>query len=235
MYFRNLVACSAAVLLIGCAGAPRLGGNPDLTVSNIASLPPPDSADQISNNRPYLVGPFDKLAVDVYGVAELTREVQADASGRIALPLVGAIDAAGKTPQAIAAEIATRLRIYVRQPQVTVNLRETVSQVIAIDGEVKEPGLYPVIGQMTLIRAIATAKGTGEFARLDDVVIFRTVGGKKMAALYNLQAIREGRYADPQVYANDVVVVGEAGTRRLFRQVLQTAPALLTPLFYILR
>ncbi|WP_196782026.1 hypothetical protein, partial [Salmonella enterica] len=73
---------------------------------------------------------------------------------------------------------------------------------------------------MTLMRAVATAKGTTEFAKLDDVVIFRTVNGQKMAALYNLKAIRQGAYDDPEVFANDVVVVGDSPARRLFKDIL---------------
>ena len=74
----------------------------------------------------------------------------------------------------------------------TVNLKETVSQVITVDGQVTEPGLYPVVGRMTLMRAVATAKGLSEFAKLNDVVVFRTVKGQKLAALYDLHAIRRG-------------------------------------------
>jgi polysaccharide biosynthesis/export protein len=84
------------------------------------------------------------------------------------------------------------------------------------------------------MRAVAVAKGTAEFAKLDDVVIFRTVNGQKMAALYNLKAIRRGVYNDPEVFANDVVVVGDSQARRLFKDALQIAPTLLTPLVYIL-
>ena len=115
------------------------------------------------------------------------------------------------------------------------NLKETVSQVITVDGQVKEPGLYPVIGRMTLMRAIATAKGADEFAKLNDVVVFRTVSGQKMAALYNLKAIRRGFYDDPEVYANDVVVVGDSQARRLFKDALQIVPLLTTPLILLLR
>jgi polysaccharide biosynthesis/export protein len=87
---------------------------------------------------------------------------------------------------------------------------------------------------MTLMRAVATAKGTDEFAKLSDVVIFRTVQGQKMAGLYNLKAIRRGAYDDPEVFANDVVVVGESQARRLFKDGLQVLPAIVTPLIYIL-
>ena len=202
-----------------------------------SELPAPDRADLLSESRPYLIGPFDKLMIDVFGIEELSKkEVQTDASGRISFPLAGVIEAAGRTPAEIEDEIETRLRSrYVRDPQVTVNLQETVSQVITVDGQVKKPGLYPVIGKMTLMRAVATAEGTAEFAKLDDVVIFRTVNGQQLAALYNLKAIRRGNYSDPEVFANDVVVVGDSQARRLFRDALQLLPVLTTPLVIALQ
>src|SRR5690606_9201124 len=129
--------------------------------------------------------------IDVFGVEDLQREVQIDASGRLSFPLIGVIEVSGRTPAELAAEIERRLSgRFVRNPQVTVNLTETVSQVVTVEGQVEEPGLYPVIGNMTLVRAVATAGGVAEFASLDDVVVFRTVGGRRYAALYNLKAIR---------------------------------------------
>jgi polysaccharide export outer membrane protein len=175
--------------------------------------------------------------IDVFGIEELSKkEVQTDASGRISFPLAGIIEAAGRTPAEVEEEIEARLRSrYVRDPQVTVNLKETVSQVITVDGQVKRPGLYPVIGKMTLMRAVATAEGTAEFAKLEDVVIFRTVKGQQLAALYDLKAIRRGNYGDPEVFANDVIVVGDSQARRLFRDALQVVPLLTTPLIIALQ
>jgi polysaccharide biosynthesis/export protein len=221
----------------GCAGKTALGGSPNVTVSQSGELPAPERSDLFEQNRPYLIGPFDKLVIDVFGIEELSRkEVQTDAGGRISFPLAGIIETAGKTPGELEAIIEERLRgEFVRDPQVTVNLKETVSQVITVDGQVKEPGLYPVVGRMTLMRAVATAKGTDEFAKLDDIVIFRTVQGQRMAALYNLKAIRRGQYNDPEVFANDVVVVGDSSARRLFKDVLQIAPLLSTPIIVLLQ
>lgn len=233
MTFKSLIAMTA-LCLTACASSPPVGGG-DLVVTKLQGLPPPDRIDLSANSRPYLIGPFDKLQIGVFGVEELSGLVQADASGRISVPLAGTIEAAGRTPGELADEIARRLRDgYVKNPQVTVNLAETVSQVVTVDGEVQKPGLYPVLGKMTLMRAIARAEGTTEFAAVDDVVIFRTVDNQRMAGVYNLGAIRRGRYADPEVYANDVVIVGESATRRLFKDVLQIAPAVVTPLVYIL-
>jgi polysaccharide export outer membrane protein len=223
--------------LAGCAGSGALGGGQNIKVMSDTALPPPTRADLFADSRPYLVGPFDKLTIDVFGIDELSqREVQTDASGRISFPLAGVVEAAGRTPGEIEEIIEERLRNrFVRDPQVTVNLKETVSQVITVDGQVKEPGLYPVVGRMTLMRAVATAKGTAEFAKLDDVVVFRTVDGQQLAALYNLKAIRRGNYDDPEVFANDVVIVGDSQARRLFKDALQIVPLLTTPLIIALQ
>jgi polysaccharide biosynthesis/export protein len=234
---RSVFGLTVALILCGCAGNKALGGDPNIQVLNTAELPVPDRSDLIGQDRPYLIGAFDKLVIDVFGIDELSKkEVQTDASGRISFPLAGVVGAAGKTPAEVETILEDRLRgAYVRDPQVTVNLKETVSQVITVDGEVKEPGLYPVVGRMTLMRAVATAKGVAEFAKLNDVVVFRTVKGQKLAALYDLRAIRRGAYQDPEVFANDVVVVGDSKARRLFKDVLQVIPAVVTPVIVGLR
>jgi len=221
-------------LLPACGGQTVLGGSPNVTVVTGPGLPEPTRVDLLGSNRPYLIGPFDKLKIDVFGIEDLSKDVQIDASGRLSFPLIGVVEAAGLTPGELSTELERRLQgRYVRDPQVTVNLEETVSQVITVDGQVSKPGLYPVIGRMTLMRAVATAGGTAEFAKLDDVVIFRNVNGEQLAGLYNLKAIRRGNYSDPEVFANDVIVVGDSQARRLFRDLIQASPLLTTPLIIL--
>jgi len=219
--------------LAGCAGHSVYATAPEIQRAD--TLPPPTNADLFEHQRPYLIGPLDKLDIKVFGVDDLSLKVQADASGRISMPLAGVIDASGKSPEEVATQIAKSLSArYIRNPQVSVNLEETVSQVVTVDGQVNAPGMYPVVGNMTLLKSIAAAKGTTEYARMQDVVVFRTVSGQKMAGIYNLKAIRQGNYADPSVYPGDVVVVDDSQARRFFRDALLAAPAVLTPLVYIL-
>ena len=212
-----------------------VAGERPIVVVNASELPPPRPSDALTHDRPYYIGPFDKLQIDVFGIEELSKlEVQTDASGRISFPLIGVVEASGKTPGDLSQIIASRLRgRFVRDPQVTVNLKDTVSQVVTLDGEVKEPGLYPVVGRMTLMRAVATAKGVTEFAKLNDVAVFRTVNGQDMAAVYNLKAIRHGTYPDPEVFANDVVIVGNSEVRRIFKDVLNASALISTPLIIL--
>jgi len=234
--FQGVGASVLALTLVSCADGPTLVGRPDLTIVSNGDLPPPATVDLISEPRSYLIGPLDRLSVDVYGVAELSRSVQVDASGRISLPLIGALEASGKTPSDLGTMIAERLRArYVRDPKVTVNLTETVSQVVTVDGAVRAPGLYNVSGRMTLMRAIARAEGTTEYARENYVVVFRRVDNKDLAALYDLRAIRQGIYKDPEIFANDIIQVSDSSARRLFRDVIAASPLLVTPLIAILQ
>ncbi|WP_188768606.1 polysaccharide biosynthesis/export family protein [Novosphingobium endophyticum] len=232
-----LIAFIIAASVAGCAGTPPPQSSAQLTViPDSQGLPPPNREDLTAADRPALIGPLDTIEVDVFNVPELSREMQVDASGRISMPLVGTIDARGKTAGELAHAIEDSLRgRYVRNPEVTINIKSSVSQVVTVDGQVTEPGLYPVTNQMTLMRVIASAKGVSEFARLEQVVILRDVNNQRMAGLYDLGAIRRGAYADPPIYANDVVIVGDSPARRLFRDVVSLAPLIAAPLVAILR
>ncbi|HEV7291538.1 MAG TPA: polysaccharide biosynthesis/export family protein [Devosia sp.] len=236
MRFFNPILC-LALAATACGSPEPIQSTGSLTVVRDSSvLPPPGRGDLVAADRPALIGPLDTIEVSVFGISDLDREMQVDASGRIAMPLAGTIDARGKTAEELANTIATALKAhYVRNPQVTVNIKSSVSQVVTIDGSVVEPGLYPVTNQMTLMNVVASAKGLTEFARQEDIVILRTVGSKRMAGLYNIAAIRRGAYDDPPVYANDVIIVGDSPQRRLFRDFVSLSPILAAPLIAVLQ
>ncbi|MEO5772680.1 MAG: polysaccharide biosynthesis/export family protein [Sphingomicrobium sp.] len=184
-------------------------------------LPAPESTRPTLDLQTYRIGPSDTLAVSVFGAPELDREATVDAAGNFSMPLTGSIPAAGKTSQELADAIAERLRgRYLKNPRVAVNLKEAAARTITVDGAVRQPGVYPVGGTMTLQRAIATAKGVDDAANIQNIVVFRTVGGKKMAAMFNLRDIRAGRYADPQLYPDDIIVVGESGAKKFMKQMM---------------
>lgn len=234
MKFRLLLICGGLVLA-GCAGPDKLVGRPELQILPGSDLPVPSREDLILQRRAYVVGPFDRVDIAVYGMPELTRTVQLDASGRFSLPLIGEIEATGYTPAELGEMIADRLRgRYVRDPQVAVNA-DTVNQMVTLDGDVQKPGLYPVTGRMTLVRAIASAQGVSEYAATNFVVVFRRVNNQDVAALYDLRAIRQGAYADPEVYANDVIYVGESQARRFFGTLVQASTLLVAPLVAVLQ
>lgn len=209
-----------AALAIG-ASACASGGGLDPSSSAVAvtsSLPPPDATTSSVDFTNYRIGPSDQLSIEVFGAPELKRESEVDAAGNLSLPLIGTVAAGGRTPREVSDTIAAQLRgRYIRDPQVTVNIVKANPQTITVDGAVRQPGIYPITGRMTLQQAVASAKGADDLANLNSVVVFRTVNNRRMAALFSLKEIRAGRMTDPAVYGNDVVVVGENATRRFFR------------------
>lgn len=213
----NLIVLVAACAVAGCASSASLDSR-SAAVDVRTSLPTPDQAAQSIDMSEYRIGPSDKIEVTVFGAEELDREGTVDAVGNFQMPLVGAVGAGGTTPLELADKIADALRgRYIKEPQVTVNVVEARAHSITVDGAVTQPGVYPILGKMTLQQAIATARGASELADTDKVIVFRTIDGAKMAAMFDLDDIRAGRIVDPQVYGNDIIVVGESGMRRFLK------------------
>jgi len=222
-------------LLAGCAANPKLDPSTSGAVQVATDLPAPDDTGMAYDFTNYRIGPLDLIKVEVFGAPELTREGEVDAAGNFALPLIGSVAAGGKTPNQLGQDIATQLKgRYLKNPQVSVNVQKARGQTFTVDGSVRQPGVYPIVGRMTLQQAVATARGADETANLGNVVVFRTVNNQKMAALFNLKEIRAGRLADPDVYGNDIIVVGENATRRFFKDLTSAFPSfgVFSPVLY---
>ena len=124
-------------------------------VPGSSSTPPNPAAE-------YKIGPSDLLEIAVFGQPELARTVRVDTRGRISLPLIGGVDAVGRTSQQLERLIADRLgENYLQSPQVSVFIKEFTSLRFTVEGAVNKPGVFPLVGQMTLLRALATAGGQG--------------------------------------------------------------------------
>ncbi|CAB1275826.1 polysaccharide biosynthesis/export family protein [Candidatus Nitrosacidococcus tergens] len=164
------------------------------------------------NQHDYQIGPSDVLSVDVFQVEEISEEeIVVDNGGTISLPLIGSIQAAGLTPDELEANITKILgEKYLQNPQVSVSIVEHISKRFTVAGEVKKPGLYPIEGPTTLVQAISAAQGEGEFADLSKVGLIRTIKGNRQMSFYNVNEIRSQTAIDPQIHANDVVIVNQS-------------------------
>ena len=222
-------------VLGGCAGKIQpIGGAAGIVPVQADAMPLPGTASTDGSGQ-FQLQAFDKLRIEVFGVESLQRTVAVDGDGRFGFPLIGQVQASGKTPAQLAGEIEQALRSasFVRNPDVTVTILEAPGRTVAVDGQVKRAGEFPVLPNATLMRAVALAGGVTEDARVEDVVLFRNIGDKHYVGLYNLAAIRRGGYADPQIFSGDVVVVGESKQRRLLQSLLAATPLLTTPLILL--
>jgi len=224
---------SLALSACGSSKVQPIGLAPGMQVAQLSELPKPGLSDRMTENEPYVLGAFDRLDIEVYGVPDMKRTVTVDANGTFAYPLAGTVQASGLSPSQISDSLTGKLSVYIKNPQVTVNVVERVSQNLTVDGQVTKPGQYPLVGRQTLMRAVAIAGGTTEYAKLDDVIIFRTVQGQRYVGIYNLGAIRRGNYPDPEIYANDIIIVGDSPARRRFQDILQALPVLISPLILL--
>lgn len=232
----RLASCAGLALAVQGCSSDKLVGRSDLVITPVGETPAPSLADFATTPVPFVIGPNDKLTVSVYGIPEATLGTTVDPSGKISVPIAGSITAAGNTSEQLAGIIAQRLRAnHVLNPIVSVNVSEILSQSITVSGQVSHPGVYAVSGRVTLTGAIARAEGTSEFANEKYVVLFRTVSGRQYATLYDLRAINSGQVADPQVFPNDEVAVGESRARRIFRDVLAASGLITAPLVALIR
>ena len=204
---QRLVSLALAAFLVTGVAAPAAAGT-------AAVLPPPDGAVSIRpGDSDYRIGPQDVLDINVFQVSDLTKTVQVDTGGRILLPLVGQITAAGRTPGELSNDLVAALsKTYMRDPQVVVSVKEASSQKVTVDGAVSQPGIYALQGPTTLMQAVALAHGIDQrLANPKKVAVIRTVNSKRVTGFYNLSAIREGKADDPQIYGQDVIIIDTSG------------------------
>jgi polysaccharide export outer membrane protein len=191
----------------------------------VGALPAPDTATAATSpDGDYRIGPLDVLDVAVLHVPEMTTTVRVSGSGQISLPLVGDIPANGRTAMELQRDIGHRLENMVQTPQVTIFIKEYASQRVTVEGEVNQPGIYPIEGKTTLLQAVALAHGTSQVAKLNDVTVFRTVDGRRLSAVFNLKDIRGGKLSDPEVFGNDVIEVNASGSKSVFRNIITAVP-----------
>lgn len=204
--------CALLMMVSGCTTAQGPGAA--ATGTSAAAFRQTSDAALQTPAEDYRVSAEDVLDVTVFRVPDLSKTVKVSASGQIGLPLIGAVPVSGKTVAEVEGEIKRRLAgQYMQDPQVTVLVQEAVSQRITLEGEVAKPGIYPTSGRTTLLQAIALAGGMSDLADERGVVVFRTIEGKRHAAVFNYASIRDGRDEDPIVLGGDIVTVDRSGVK----------------------
>lgn len=211
----SLAFCCA---LSACASHPAPVGD---------GLPTVEPAAFVQQRPDYRIGANDLLAIKVLGIEGLQRDVRVNNAGEVSLPLVGKLMVGGKTVEDVQAQVEDAYRArYLQDPQVSVLVTERARERVTVEGAVASPGIYPIATQLSLLQAIAVAKGPTASADQKDIFVYRTIGGQRHVARFDLDAIREGRAPDPELMAEDIVVVTESGAKVWLRRLVEVTPLL---------
>jgi len=182
------------------------GDNAKVLVARNTSSQPPKPAIESPN---YSIAPDDVLIIDVWKEPEISRTVPVRRDGKISLPLLNDVQAAGLTPTQLSSEIVEKLRATVIHPQVTVIVAQMSSQRIYILGQVNRGGAYPLVPDMTAVQALSIAGGLTPFAKRKKIHIMRTENGETKMLPINYQDVVNGRqpHQNVQLKAGDTIVV----------------------------
>jgi polysaccharide export outer membrane protein len=242
---RTILIATAAALspLLAAAQANALGAGraapaPDVRVGSLRTAAAPESvSDADARTAPgttaypvpatiakdYRLGPNDLLDVEVLDAENLRRTVRVNAAGAVSLPLVGRVEVAGLTSQEAEDRIAARYaEKYLQNPQVSIFIKEFTSERITIEGAVARPGIFPLTGRMTLLRALALAGGFGSIANTSEVMIYRQGEDNKAreSMVFDVEKIRAGKAEDPPIRGDDLIVVQRDGARAVLKDSL---------------
>jgi polysaccharide export outer membrane protein len=157
----------------------------------------------------YVIGPQDVLDINVWKEPTISRTVPVRPDGKISLPLLNDVQAAGLTPQKLGEEITADLRKYLENPQVTVIVTAINSRRIYILGEVNRSGTFQMLPNMTVLQALSDAGGFTPFAKLKDIYVLRTVNGRQEKFPFNYKDVLKGEKSQENILLmpGDTIVV----------------------------
>lgn len=173
------------------------------------AAPAPAEPKAATDDPGYIIGPEDILAINVWKETELTKTVPVRPDGKISLPLLNDVQAAGLTPQQLGASIREGLKKFISDPEVTVIVNAVNSRRIYVMGEVSHPGVLPLAPGMTVLQALASAGSFTQFANIKGIYLLRTEDGKQVKHPFNYKAVVKGQNAEQNLVlrSGDTIVV----------------------------
>ena len=203
--------CTAFSLLV-TAGAlcvpPAIGQDPSAKATDAspktaaaAPAPTPDSD--------YKIGPQDVLRIDVWKEPDISRTIPVRPDGKITLPLLNDVQAAGMTAMQLASQLRESFSKYLTNPQVTITVTEINSRRVYITGEVAHAGALPLLPNMTVLQALSSAGGFTQFAKLKSIYVLRTEDGKQVKHPFNYKEVVKGNLPEQNILLQpgDTIVV----------------------------
>jgi polysaccharide biosynthesis/export protein len=202
--FAGLIVTASLISLLGASVICSTPQSNDAGRSGQAA-----SVNAAATDPDYKIGPQDMLRVDVWKEPDISRIVPVRPDGKITLPLVNDVQAAGLTTTELAGKIAEGLKKFITSPQVTVGVTEINSRKIFVSGEVAHPGAFPLLPNMTVLQALSSAGGFTQFAREKKIYILRMEDGKQVKHAFNYKEAVSGKNVEQNIIlqGGDIIVV----------------------------
>jgi polysaccharide export outer membrane protein len=188
----GMLSLTLSVMLQSASPAALQSGGQALT-------PPPD----------YRIGPEDVIGVVFWREPEMSGDVTVRPDGKVTLPLMGEVQAAGLDPNALQAEILAKANSYLTDANVAVVIRAINSRKVFVTGLVGSPGAHPLIGPLTVLQALALAGGVTEYADQKNITILRTEDGRTVSLKFNYKDVSRGKKLEQNIplRPGDTIVV----------------------------
>lgn len=197
-------------LALGIAvGTPAQSEHKSTQTASVDESRGPLGGSAAVSNKDYIIGPQDVLDVSVWKEPDLTRSLPVRPDGKISMPLLNDVQAAGLTPNQLAQSITDRLKKYMTAPQVTVMVSQINSQRVYVIGEVTRPGAYPLLPGMNVLQAISSAGGLTLFANSKKIFLLRNENQGQNKYPFNYKDVVDGKKPEENVTLRpgDTVVV----------------------------
>jgi polysaccharide biosynthesis/export protein len=208
------VAASSAVLLFWAGAAAQTNSGNAKTAPSSSTQPASPDTNSTNTSKPhdnaFVIGNDDVLAINVWKEPDISRSIPVRSDGKISLPLVGEVQATGRTPLKLEEEIASRLKGYISEPEVTVIVQQINSERFNILGMVNRPGSYAITNSATVLDAIALAGGFRDFAKQKSIYILRqNSDGTQARLLFNYKEVVKGKSSAQNIklQPRDTIVV----------------------------
>jgi len=203
-----LLILAGAILLAGPATV--LHAQPQNPAPDAAKPIAPAASSPVAPNDPdYKIGPQDVLTITVWKEPDVSREVPVRPDGKISLPLLNDVDAAGLTPMQLASSLTESLKKFISSPQVTVMVKEINSRRVYVIGEVVRAGTFPLLPKMTVLQIVSSCGGFTQFANPKKIYVLRTKDGKQTKIPFNYKEVVSGKNPEQNIelQPGDTVVV----------------------------
>ena len=201
-----LLSCALSVASLQAQSGSDANKNKNDTQTPAANAAAPN----VIRDDSYVIGVDDVLSINVWKEPDISRAVPVRSDGKISLPLVGEVEAGGKTPKALKTEITEKLKSYISEPEVTVMVQEMRSKKFNILGQVARPGSYPLTSSLTVLDGLALSGGFRDFAKKKAIYVLRKkVDGTQERLPFNYKDVISGKNNQQNVKLEpgDTVVV----------------------------